>query len=58
MKLSVAIALLSTVSATRLEFDDAVLVGMTEEQRADALQILDTQFAEIDEENSDPVEYE
>ena len=59
MKLAVAFALLSIVAASEknFDYDDSELVGMTDEQREQAMQILDTQFVDkTDDNNEDFVE--
>ena len=59
MKLTVAFALLSIVAASEknFDYDDSELVGMTDEQREQAMQILDTQFVDkTDDNNEDFVE--
>ena len=54
MKLTVAIALLSIVAASEknFEYDDSELIGMTDEQRLQAMQILDTQFVDKTDDSS------
>ena len=54
MKLTVAIALLSIVAASEknFEYDDSELIGMTDEQRFQAMQILDTQFVDKTDDSS------
>merc|ERR1711865_116315 len=54
MKLTVAFALLSIVAAAKnFDYDDSELVGMTDEQREQAMQILDTQFVDKTDDNNE-----
>ena len=55
MKLTVAITLLSVVAATEknFEYDDSELLGMSDIQRLQAMQVLDTQFVDKTEDTND-----